>query len=412
MLIAAVQTEDRSKRLKDLLAQEVQDNVAFLVELAEFDRAKAYESAGYASCWDYCRRELGLLECAVAARIGAARLIQRYPECVEYLRDRRLCMTGLVLLKKVITPGNAHSLFEEASGKSRKQIEELVASRMPPAPGPVTMIRRLPPVAPRTTSDVSLTLPLAPAAELPAAVQGSAEPALPSPQVETPAPREAENRYLIRLSVSREFIAMLEKAKVALSHVVPNGDLESVLFRGLDSIVERAAKKRGPAPERTSNAKPSRPAQPGRRTAIPMHVQRAVRERDKNRCASEMPGGGVCGSEHQLEFDHRIPVARGGKSTVENIFLRCKRHNDQAARKVFGEEFMKRKKARRTERPSASAGRGAVAEPKAVPLQNKIRRDLFDVRAETEAGSSKEQESFASDPGSKLQKQSPGRGMT
>ena len=177
MLIAAIQTEDRSKRLKDLLAQEVQDNVAFLVELAEFDRAKAYESAGYASCWDYCRRELGLLECAVASRIAAARLIQCYPECVEYLRDRRLCMTGLVLLKKVITPDNAHSLFEKASGKSRKQIEELVASRLPPAPGPVTMIRRLPPVAPRTTSDVSLTVPLAPAAELPAALND----ATPSP---------------------------------------------------------------------------------------------------------------------------------------------------------------------------------------------------------------------------------------
>jgi hypothetical protein len=53
-----------------------------------------------------------------------------------------------------------------------------------------------------------------------------------------------------------------------------------------------------------------------RRVPIPREVRRAVFERDGGKCAQ-------CGSSFDLQYDHVIPVALGGASTVENLQLLC-----------------------------------------------------------------------------------------
>lgn len=52
------------------------------------------------------------------------------------------------------------------------------------------------------------------------------------------------------------------------------------------------------------------------RQAISKEVQREVWQRDRGRCVD-------CGSNESIEFDHVIPVSRGGSSTVRNIQLLC-----------------------------------------------------------------------------------------
>jgi hypothetical protein len=54
--------------------------------------------------------------------------------------------------------------------------------------------------------------------------------------------------------------------------------------------------------------------------------------------------GKRCGARTLLEFDHAEPVARGGRSTVDNVRLRCRLHNRYEAERVFGVEFMERKR--------------------------------------------------------------------
>lgn len=53
-----------------------------------------------------------------------------------------------------------------------------------------------------------------------------------------------------------------------------------------------------------------------KRTTIPKEIRRSVWERDEGRCVD-------CGSDFDLQFDHIIPVAMGGASTVENLQLLC-----------------------------------------------------------------------------------------
>ena len=54
------------------------------------------------------------------------------------------------------------------------------------------------------------------------------------------------------------------------------------------------------------------------RERIPPEVRRAVWIRDQGRCAR-------CGGREKLEYDHIVPVSRGGSNTERNIELLCER---------------------------------------------------------------------------------------
>lgn len=57
-------------------------------------------------------------------------------------------------------------------------------------------------------------------------------------------------------------------------------------------------------------------ADESRREPIPKDVQREVWRRDLGRCVD-------CGSRENLEFDHLIPVCKGGSATARNVQLLC-----------------------------------------------------------------------------------------
>ena len=75
-------------------------------------------------------------------------------------------------------------------------------------------------------------------------------------------------------------------------------------------------------PERVK-ARPSRKRRPRkrvRREHIPVSVNRLVWRRDQGRCVN-------CGSNERLEYDHIIPVSKGGSNTARNLQLLCERCN-------------------------------------------------------------------------------------
>jgi 5-methylcytosine-specific restriction endonuclease McrA len=56
------------------------------------------------------------------------------------------------------------------------------------------------------------------------------------------------------------------------------------------------------------------------RERIPSEIQVFVWRRDNGRCAK-------CGSQEKLEYDHIIPISKGGSNTARNIQLLCERCN-------------------------------------------------------------------------------------
>jgi len=63
------------------------------------------------------------------------------------------------------------------------------------------------------------------------------------------------------------------------------------------------------------------------RKPIPTEVKREVWRRDEGRCTK-------CGSRERLEFDHIIPVIKGGSNTVRNIELLCESCNREKSAKI------------------------------------------------------------------------------
>ena len=60
---------------------------------------------------------------------------------------------------------------------------------------------------------------------------------------------------------------------------------------------------------------------------IPSEVKQQVWRRDGGKCV-------LCPSKHDLEYDHEIPVSKGGSNTVNNIRLLCKECNRKKSGKI------------------------------------------------------------------------------
>jgi hypothetical protein len=75
---------------------------------------------------------------------------------------------------------------------------------------------------------------------------------------------------------------------------------------------------------------------------LPVAVRREVFERDEGCCTFVGVNGKRCRSTYQLQFHHKIPFARGGASTAENLTLLCSRHNRYQAYEDYGAAHMDR----------------------------------------------------------------------
>ncbi len=158
----------------------------------------------------------------------------------------------------------------------------------------------------------------------------------PYPRVKPLSPQ----RFGIQFTIDQATHDDLRCVQALLGHQVPSGDLAQVFARALKALKKELEKSKLAATDRPC-AKP-RPAT-NKRT-IPAHVKRAVRERDGDQCSFVGTKGNRCPAHGRLEFDHIEPVARGGESTVENLRLRCRTHNQYEAEQVFGDGFMHQKR--------------------------------------------------------------------
>ena len=75
---------------------------------------------------------------------------------------------------------------------------------------------------------------------------------------------------------------------------------------------------------------------------IPRDVRRVVHALDGGRCAWVGPDGARCECRAWLEYDHIVPVGRGGTSDAANIRLLCKTHNRLAAEMAYGRDAISR----------------------------------------------------------------------
>ncbi|MCA9330014.1 HNH endonuclease, partial [Candidatus Saccharibacteria bacterium] len=81
--------------------------------------------------------------------------------------------------------------------------------------------------------------------------------------------------------------------------------------------------------------------------AISEETKNTVYIRDGGQCTYVSNSGTRCTCTKALQYDHTIPVAKGGSSSASNIRLMCQAHNLLLAEQEFGKQKVKKEIERR-----------------------------------------------------------------
>lgn len=257
--------------------------VLLVAALAELDARRLYLREGYASLFVFCTEALRLSESAAYNRIEAARAIRRWPMLLEMLADGSLNLTTLRLVAPLLTAENHQEILAAVRGKTRREVEYLLATRRPPM------------------ATQSVITPL------------------------------GADLYQIQIAVSKETFEVLCKLQDLLRHQLPDGDPAVIVTRGLKTLLDVTERKKlaivglPRAPRRV----------PAKGRHIPAAIRREVWTRDSGRCAF-VGRAGRCTQRGFLELHHVVPFAAGGATSAANLQLRCKAHNAYEAQQWLG----------------------------------------------------------------------------
>jgi hypothetical protein len=389
--------DDLLARIKVLVARDRDLTAEIVAHLAELDTRDVHLREGFPSLFVYCRDALGLSDWEAYNRIDVARTARRFPIILQMLADGSLHLTAVRRLAPHLTPGNHVAVLQSARGKTKIEVQEIVAG-LAPRPDVSFSVRRVPMSAPGPPGPVvdpetvvgvtdcvaavfggvgpaSTNLSMSPAPDVLAALRasegvlgpasegaparaalatpaGAAEqppqPALHPTAVVTPL---SPDRYKLQLTIGADTLERLRLAKDMLGHAIPSGDDAAVFDRALRALLAELAKKkfadaRAPRSSRLrsgSSAQNTTGTQDTTSTVTrpparkpPAAVKRAVWVRDLGRCAFVAASGHRCSERRSVEFHHVDPYALGGEASVDGIQLRCRRHNDYEGRLYFG----------------------------------------------------------------------------
>ena len=264
-------------------------------------------------------------------RIEVACTAKRLPLLLDHIAEGAVNLTGARLLTPHLTEENAEGLLSAARHKSKREIEELIATLRPRADVAST-VRKLPSPRARKMTGAGETVD----AKRPETLQVSSEAPLPiltSTSARTVVAPLAPERFKVQFTITRETRDKLRQVQDLMRHTIPNGDPAAIFDRALTMLLEDLQRKRF--------ALTSRPRTSGsvgaRARHVPAAVRRTVWRRDGGRCAF-VGSDSRCGARDFLEFHHVVPFAVGGAATVENIELRCRAHNAYEATLFFDRE--------------------------------------------------------------------------
>ncbi len=267
-LSAAVESNAADRRSRD---------VALIASLAEFDARQLYRGMGYSSLFTYCRQHLRLSEHAAYNRKEAARAVRQFPAILDLLASGDLTMTTVALLAKYLTASNHLTLLEAARGRTRREVEAQIAE-----------------LDPRPELD-SLIVPL------------------------------GNGRYRLEVTVSDDAIRDLRRLQELMRHSVPTGDPAELICRGLAVLREQLERRK------LADVRRPRAAMRASNTRyVPAAVRREVWKRDGGQCTF-VGSSGRCQERTLIELHHVVPYASGGATSLENLQLRCRVHNQYEA---------------------------------------------------------------------------------
>jgi len=324
-----------------IVVQDRKLTLKLLVHLHEIDRRKLYLKQGYASMFDYCTRRLRFSEPAAARRIRTARCLARFPRLHDLLESGDVNLTTASMVAKLLKPANADVIIGRIKGKSRREVELIVAELQPASmllPDrvrtiivPIAKVEENAPVTVAGDSEKSPRVETS--AETPLALEGTEILATAETQPSTPT---YDRRKRVEFTTREQVISKLDRVRSLASHRLPvNAPFEQLIEFMADYFLKREdpqlrqQRREGREDTTVKHEAPAHPRQ------IPAAVRDQVFVRDQ-RCTFVGPDGKRCDSTHVLQVDHIQPVARRGAASISNLRLLCAYHNRMESERLMG----------------------------------------------------------------------------
>ncbi len=243
-MIDALSNEELLGAIRALIKKSGCIEADLLVHLGELDERSLYLAQSFSSMFVYCVEGLGFSEDATYNRIGVARAGRRWPALIEAVRSGKIHLAGMRLLVPHLTEENHGDLLAQAAGKSKRQIDQMIARLFPKPPVPATIrkVPSLPSPALSMLPRVALCVPPELELSMPA---GHTPPSFARRVQPQPAIRPlAEDAYKIQFTASRAFREKLKQTQELLRHRIPDGDLAAVFEAALDLLIHQVKKER------------------------------------------------------------------------------------------------------------------------------------------------------------------------
>ena len=319
--------------------QESGATAGLLACIAVFDERRAFSDLGYSSMLEYCQRDLALSEDVAKKYLRAARIARERPLLFDMLADRRLSVSAVLTLGSCLESGTHDDLIAAAVGKSREEIEWLIASR---CPRPEMLPLEADACAAKTSEpSLQVTLEGAPGPACPSTALKSPSSLVPLPVPAATLKPLSADHVALTVTMTRATREKIRRAQELLGNTVAPEAIADVLDRALDQLIVALEKRKHGLHRKARGvrAKASRRAR-----HISVDVRSEVYKRDGGVCTFVSEAGQRCGCRHALEYDHVIAVADGGASTVENLRLLCPAHNQLEAERRFGKGFIEQQR--------------------------------------------------------------------
>jgi len=350
------------KRLERLCDSERELMVTMLRYLIEVEKRELYIDRGYGSLYEFCTGHLKYSGSAAHRRITAARCLGRYPRIAPMLRRGEINLSVLSLVADLLTPENHRTVLDAIKGRSYRDVERLTARFRPQR----AARERVKPVYIKTavtvsSGDDSQRLRSKGEGEKASTSDVGSSGCLESTGYgdifglcENGVKSEVllEEKYELRFTVNAALMEKIERVRELLSTRERRKPEFETLFELMvdeylerhspESRIKRREKRKKSRSQAAAGSGDSRNKTNSKRSRhIPQAVRDKVYMRDGGRCTFTSSSGRRCTKKDNVQIDHIIPYAKGGKNTIDNLRLLCARHNIHAAEDTYGKDHMK-----------------------------------------------------------------------
>ena len=259
--------------------------------LKEFDRRKLFSAMGFTSLFDYATKQLKYSPDQANRRIAAMRVLREVPEAEAKVIDGSLSLSALA---------QAHWHFNKVKHSTEEKKEVLVKLEN------------------ATKKETKAILKQEYDARYSFVTDAEGE-------------KLIEELRALHPHLNFDQL-MLKVCKMAFEKISPVKKIERAEARVTKQLKAKSETKPEINPENGAAVKSSVRTSAGKVTPsryIPAEVKRVVWSKSEGKCVN-------CKSTYALEYDHVIPFAKGGSTTVQNLRLLCRNCNHRHAIERYG----------------------------------------------------------------------------